>query len=98
MGRLCEKAERGITDVASRLNGLHLQVALQMVQEADDGDGLLELGLEFGNQRHGLGVEVVEVEDQQRGPLGFGRVQMRATASLSPLTNSTFTPSLRAVS
>src|ERR1700677_1611935 len=38
-----------------------------MIQEADDGDGLLEFGLEFWNQRHGLGVQVVQVEDQQRG-------------------------------
>ena len=50
--------------VASRFDGLHLQVALEMVEEADDRNGFLEFGFEFGNQRHGLGVQVVEIEDQ----------------------------------
>jgi len=33
----------------------------------------LNLALNLGNQRHGLGVEVVEVEDQQGGAIGLGQ-------------------------
>ena len=45
-----------------------------MVQKADDRRRLLEFCLEFGNQRHGLGVEVVQVKDHQSGPFGFGQI------------------------
>src|SRR5580658_10001159 len=51
--------------VASDLVRLLLQVALHVRQEADDRS-LLQLALEFGNQRQRFGVRVIHVEDDQR--------------------------------
>src|SRR5882757_4731645 len=42
-----------------------------MRQEADEGGAALQLGLELGNQRKGLGVGVVEVEDDEAWTIFF---------------------------
>src|SRR6266566_6084967 len=42
-----------------------------MGQETDDGGAALQLGLEFGNQRKGLGGGVVEVEDDEAWTIFF---------------------------
>src|SRR6516162_5320393 len=51
--------------IAAGLERLHLQVALKMVQEADDRRRLFELGFEFRYERHRLGVQVVKIEDYE---------------------------------
>src|SRR5581483_328621 len=53
--------------IAASFLRLHLQVALHVRDEADDVGSLLQLRLEFGNGGEGLGVGVVEVEDNERG-------------------------------
>ena len=45
-----------------------------MVEEADDGGRLFEFGFDFGNERQGLGVEVIQVEDDECGLGGVGRI------------------------
>ncbi len=65
MGRLCEKAERGMTVSHPASTAFIFKSPLQVIEKANDRNGLLELALELGNQRHGLGVEVVEIEDHQ---------------------------------
>src|SRR6202789_1049873 len=42
-----------------------------MREETDDGGASLQLGLELGNQREGLGVRVVEVEDDETWTILF---------------------------
>src|SRR5579862_7027880 len=43
-----------------------------MVQEPDDRNRLLQLRLEFRDQRHGVGV--IQIEDQQAGTIGLRRI------------------------
>src|SRR3984893_4219977 len=57
--------------VATRFNSLGLQISLKMGEETDDGGTALQLGLELGNQRKGLGVRVVEVEDDEAWTILF---------------------------
>jgi len=52
--------------VASHLVRLLLQISLDMGQEADNRSSLFQFAFELGNQGQGLGVEVVEIEDDQR--------------------------------
>ncbi|ACO33938.1 hypothetical protein ACP_2004 [Acidobacterium capsulatum ATCC 51196] len=64
----------GHDGVAAGLDGLGLEVALDVGEEADDRGSALELGLELGDQRKRLRVGVVEVEDDERRALLFRRV------------------------
>src|ERR1019366_818565 len=57
----------GQDHVAPHLVSLLLQIALHVRQESDDRGSLLELRLQFGDERQRLGVGVVEVEGDQRG-------------------------------
>src|SRR5665213_843178 len=52
--------------VAARFDSLGLQVALQVRKKSHDRYRLLQLGLQFRNQRQRLGVDVVQVEHDQR--------------------------------
>src|SRR5665213_185080 len=52
--------------VAARFDSLGLQVALQVRKKSDDRYRLFQLGLQLRNQRQRLGVDVVQVEHDQR--------------------------------
>jgi len=82
----------------SRLRRPSLSGLPGVIEEADDRGGLLQLGLELGNQGDRLGVQVIQVEDQQCGLLALGQLEEARHGLLSPLTNSTLMPSLRDVS
>ena len=92
------KGGAGHDHVAARFDGFGFEIALEMREEADDRGALLELGLDLGDQGHGLGSRVVEVEDDERWALFLGRSMIFATVSGSFLTKATLMPSLRAVS
>jgi hypothetical protein len=55
--------------VTPSLLSLDLELALDMREEADDRDGLLQLGAELGDQRERLDVVVVQVDDDQCGTI-----------------------------
>jgi len=57
--------------IAACLNRFGLQISLQVREEADDRGAALQFGLDLGNQREGLGVGIIEIENDQRWPLVF---------------------------
>ena len=71
VGQVLGEGGAGHNSVASRLDGLDAQVVLQVGEEADDGGALLELCLQLGDEGEGLGVGVIEVEDDQAWPVRF---------------------------
>lgn len=57
--------------IATGIDGLDLEIALDVGEESNDGGAALELGLDLGDQGERLGVQVVEVDDDERGTLVF---------------------------
>ena len=78
--------------VATRFDSLGLQVSLEVRQEADDGCAALELGLQLGDQRQGLGVGVVEIEDDQAWTVLFFAADERGDGLLFVLDEGDLDP------
>jgi len=45
-----------------------------VIEETHNRGCLFQLRFELGNERHRLGVEIVQIEDHQSGSFGFGRI------------------------
>ena len=67
VGQVLRKCGTRHHHVAAGFLGLHLQIALNVRDEADDGCGLLELRAHFGNDRQRLDAVAVQVNHDQRG-------------------------------
>src|SRR5882757_6466365 len=61
--------------VTAGFHGLGFQVALQVGEETDHRSAPLHLALQARNQGKGLGSDVVQVEDDERGTSPFGHIR-----------------------
>jgi len=57
--------------IATCLDRFGLQLSLQVREEADDRGALLQLRLKLRNQGQRLDIRIVQVEDNQAGPVSF---------------------------
>src|SRR5215470_203485 len=66
LGKVLRKGRARKHHVATDFVSLLLEISLDVRKEPDDRGALLQLALELGNQREGFGIDVIEVEDDER--------------------------------